>query len=66
MPLALGTDKLISIKKAVSVFTQEVSDEYDVWELQRDIMTELLAQRRVKVIVVSLDSKTTIREADAS
>ena len=64
MGIAEGQNRLIAIRKAVTVYNQEITDEHDIWELQRELMTEIVGQRKVRVIVIVSTDETEIREAD--
>lgn len=66
MPSAVWQDRLFTIKRAIACWTAELADEHDIWDLQRDLMTELTGQRRVKIIVVVGLDKTEVNEIDAS
>lgn len=65
MPTAVGQDRLIVVKRAISVFSHEITDEQDVWELQRELMEELMNMRKVKVVVVSGGDRTEVADIDA-
>jgi hypothetical protein len=66
MPLVVGHDRLFTVKRAIACWQAELSDEHDVWDLQRELMTELIGQRKVKIIVVVGLDKTEVNEIDAS